>query len=745
MSCDSAFSASRHRRAAGFVFAVVSNSIVVLILGRLLVWWPVFTHYRVTPAAPTPAIIELHRALPSDGVLGAVAQASMLTDHPLGGEAAVVAARRILAGELALAALPVLPIGRNFDPVDLERGVPVQQLFTASLIVPDLLLRAYEHTPDPAFLAAAQRYLRDFIDYERGQWRPTGFLWNAHAVSNRVPVLARYWKLARAASSDGAAMAARVHLHALRLGGLLSKPSLFVANTNHGVMQNLGLLELAAAFPELPQAAGYQRLAMERLAKQLPFYISSEGAVLEHSAGYQFHGAVLTGHLVRVLQAGGHAVPPELQAAHKRSLDFLARLQRPDRSLPLIGNTYRYAWHLPASLSVDATAWDTHLRERPSFTQAFPVAGTAVWWSRETPVGPPTHTVVTWGRFAGHGHQRAQEMSVLLWAGGTDWITNSGLWPGDDPAGANLAEGWAGGNAPHVLGESHGTARTTTVRAESRNDALRFIDLERRVAGDGPRVRRQVLQWQGGLWLVLDSYADSAGRPLRVLWTAAPETQAVPLGPRRFEFRRDGSGLDLALSVAGSAGVTTTYLRGSRAPFGGWVAFDRRAVPAPAIDARLAQPSDWMVTVARLVPSGQSGGDPIASARFGSAEDWQVTLMQADGALTLERRGAELLVTRPSATSAERLALEPGTAVHDAHDEISKAGSAIRAEFPRIKTLEPERARVEPVLGLWWAALAAALLLAAGRWPRARWRLAIGANGAWMAAALYASWVYLQP
>ena len=745
MSGGSAFSASRHKRAAWFLFAVVLNSVVVLVLGRMIVWWPVLTNYRVTPALPTPAIVELHRARPADSVLGTVAEASMITDHPLSGEAAVVAARRVLAGELALAALPVLPIGRNFDPADLERGVPVQQLFTASLIVPDLLLRAYEHTPDPAFLAAAQRYLRDFIDYERGQWRPTGFLWNAHAVSNRVPVLARYWKLARAASSDGAEMAARVHLHALRLGGLLSKPSLFVANTNHGVMQNLGLLELAAAFPELPQAAGYQRLAMERLEKQLPFYISSEGAVLEHSAGYQFHGAVLTGHLVRVLQAGGHAVPPELQAAHKRSLDFLARLQRPDRSLPLIGNTYPYAWRLPGSLSVDGTAWDMHLRERPSFAQAFPVAGTAVWWSRETPAGPPTHTVVTWGRFAGHGHQRAQEMSVLFWAGGTDWITNTGLWPGDDPAGANLAEGWAGGNAPHVLGESHGSARTTTLRAQFRSDALRFIDLEREVASDGPRVRRQVLQWQGGLWLLFDSYADSAGRPLRVLWTAAPEARASPLGPRQFEFRRDVSGLDFVLSVAGSAGVTSTYLRGSHAPFGGWVAFDRRAVPAPSIDARLARPSDWMLTIARVVPSGQGGTETIASTRFDSAENWQVSLMHADAALTLERRGAELLVTRPSAGGTERLTLEPGAEVLDAHREIAKAGSTIRAEFPRIKTFEPERARAERLLALVWAGLAVAMLLAASRWPRARTHLAMGANGAWLAAALLAIFVYLRP
>ncbi len=722
----------------------ILGSVAILGFGWAVVWWPVIWHYRVVLPELDQAIVMLHRTQPAETVLTTVADASMMTDHPLSGAAAVAAARRLLRGELALPALPVLPINPRFAAADLLRGVPVQQLFTASLIVPDLLLRAYEEVPEPEFLAAAGRYLQGFIEYERSQWLPSGFLWNAHAVTNRVAVLARYWRLTRTGGTENASMPRLIHEHAQRLGAMLSKPAMFVANTNHGVMQNLGLLELAAAFPALPQAARYHRLALDRLARQLPFYLSSEGVVLEHSAGYQFHGVVLTGYLVRVLQAAGQEVPPDLQAAHHKSLAFMAQLQRPDRSMPLLGNTYRYAWRLPRLLSVDSDALDATLRERESFTNSFPIAGATVWWSRETTVGPPSHTVVTWGQFPGHGHQRAQEMSVLIWADGTDWSTNTGYWPGDDPLGEEIAAGWDGGNAPHVVGEAANAMRKTIVRAQSQANDLRFLDLERSVANGGPRFRRQVLAWKGSLWLVLDSYEDTARRPLRVVWTSAPETRAVALGPRRFEFQRDESASGLSLFVEGSAGVTSSVLRGSRTPFGGWVAFDRRAAVSPSIDARLADPSGWMLAVAQLAPGNRRSDGADVAARFNTPEEWKISVPHRGGELTFARQGGVLSVTHPSADRVDKIDLVPGTDVSSEHRNIAAAGTMARSEYPRVKTYEHQRSQSFMALGILWFVLLGASLLGAHRWPNAKRAILAGSGLSWMLVTGWVAFVYLR-
>lgn len=726
------------------IFGWALGSAAMLMFSWALVWWPVIWHYRVVPTALDPAVVSVHRTQPAESVLTTVADASLVTDHPLTGVAAVAAARRLLRGELALPALPVLPINPGFAAADLLRGVPVQQLFTASLIVPDLLMRAYEEVPDPEFLAAAGRYLQGFVEYERRQWRPTGFLWNAHAVTNRVAVLARYWRLTRTSDASHPPMPQLLHEHAQRLGALLSNPSMFVAGTNHGVMQNLGLLQLAAAFPALPEAAQYHRLALGRLAKQLPFYLSSEGAVLEHSAGYHFHGVVLTGYLVRVLQASGAAVPSELQTAHHNSLAFMAQLQRPDRSLPLLGNTFRYAWRLPRLLSVDSDAWDATLRKRESFTNISPVAGAAVWWSRETPVGQPTHTVVTWGQFPGHGHQRAQEMSVLIWADGTDWSTNTGYWPGDDSSGEEAAAGWGGSNAPHVVGEPAGAMRKTIVRAQSQANDFRFMDLERSVANGGPRFRRQVLAWKGALWLVLDSYEDSAKRPLRVVWTSAPETRAVALGPRRFVFQRDGSEIGLSFFVEGSSGVTSSMLRGSWTPFGGWVAFDRRAAPAPSIDARLDDPSGWMLAVAQLVREDRPSDRAAIAAQFKTPEDWKISVPQKGGELTFARQGVELSITHQSTDRTDKINLVPGADVSSEHRNIASAGAMLRSEYPRVKTYEHQREQSVIALSVLWFMLLGATLLCTDRWAHAKGAILAGSGLSWLLVVWWVVFVYLR-
>ena len=126
-------------------WVAVAVTVMLLGVGNLLVWGPLWRHFHVSVPEIDAAVLQRHRQEPADRVLAVVADVSMMTDHPLRGDAAVAAARRILQGELALPFMPVLSIGDGFSPTQLEAGVPVQQVWIASLIVPDLLLRAHEH------------------------------------------------------------------------------------------------------------------------------------------------------------------------------------------------------------------------------------------------------------------------------------------------------------------------------------------------------------------------------------------------------------------------------------------------------------------------------------------------------------------------------------------------------------------------------------------------------------------------
>lgn len=687
-------------------------SLLVLGVGHAVIWGPLWWHFRVDVAAVPAAVIQRHRQFPTDAVLATVSEASMITDHPLRGETAVRAARRILAGELALPALPVLPIENGFVAAQLERGVPVQQVFIASLIVPELLLRANEHEPDPAFVRAASRYVQGFAAHEARVAFPTGLLFNEHPVANRAAVLARLWRQVRASADD--ALAHDVHQMAQRAGEMLARPSHFVAATNHGVMQNVGLLQLAAAFPALPQAKAWREVALHRLAGQMPAYIGPDGGVLEHSAGYHFHGVVLSGYIVHLLEAMAQPVPPAWRQAHLASREVLAALQRPDGSLPAIGNTYRYQWRLPPLVEPDGTAWARSLQNRPSFTRSFAVTGTAVWWDAGSD-GSGVQTVIPWGWFPNHGHLRAQEMSLLIWSAGTDWSTNTGYWPNSDAVGFDIANGWGGGNGPHVVGEPWQSLRRTAVRRQLAQDGLRLQDLER-VVDKGPRVRRQVLQWKTRRWLVLDSYQDPQNRPLRVVWTAAPETAQAPAGERAFAWQRPDAGLRFTLAVDGSDGVTAAALSGSREPFGGWVAFDRKAVPAPAVDARLPSPQGWMLATLELSTAAVGAAPRARMLRYEGPERWSLQWPAPAGPVTVTRDGDTLNVEEVGAT-ARSLRLSVGPPADAELAAIQAAGDALRAEYPRFHTAEAVRRERSLLVGVLWLMACAALWFWARR-PR---------------------------
>jgi hypothetical protein len=717
-----AMTAARWSSPRRLLWLLVANTLLWLVFGNAIVWGPLWSHWRVAPPAVDAAVIESHRLQPADSVLAVVAETSMTTDHPLRGEAAVAAAREILRGRVVLPDLPVLEIDPGFSPADLALGVPSQQVFNASLIVPDLLLRAHEHAPDPAFPAAALRYARAFIEYEARAQMPRDFLRNAHAVANRASVLARLWKHARQSPGYVVEDGRLIHLHAQRLGALLAKPATFIASTNHGVMQNIGLLQLATAFPALPDAARWRQLALHRLQLQQGGWIAPDGAVLEHSSGYHFHGVVLSGYVVKLQQAAGETPPAAWVEAHRRALGHLHTLQRPDGSLPSHGNTFRYAWRLPPVLEEGADR-AAAARAGASFARVLPVSGNAVWSSVDSAAGVPTHTHIPWGYFSTHGHRRAQEMSLLVWADGTDWSSNTGYWPAEDSAGVAIVAGWEGGNGPHLVGESAAQERHTLLLASHDDGRLRFLDLERSTADQSgaARMRRQVLQWRGSTWLVLDTYSDPLNRPLQVLWTTAPETSQRPMAGQVFHYTRAGSRVAMLLGIQGSDGVSATPRRGSLAPFGGWVAFDRKAAAAPAIDARLHSVQDWMLTTLSLVPDAEAQGNKEGTVptmvRYADPTRWTIKLGGASQQESVElARDAATLTVRTSSSPGTAtqpvtvLSLAAGENPQTALRAIADSRAILLAEFPRYRTQEWERRRLSLALWVAWAGSSIALV-----------------------------------
>jgi hypothetical protein len=728
--------------------SLVHGLIAVLLLAATLglVWWPVFAHYWVRTPSIDAAQIELHRQQPADDVLAKIIDQPLISDTPIAGQEALGLARKILGGRLELPKFEPLDINPSFAPEDLEKGFSTLQLLTASWIVPDLLLRAYELDPNEAFFDNARRHILAFSQFEAKQILPRGFIWNDHAVATRASVLARFWRLYRTRADYKPDEAYHVLLHAARLIEVLTAPSHFTFATNHGFMQNLALLQLAASFPGLPNAARAKSLGLARLHDQAPFYVNDEGVVLEHSAGYHVTGTILLGFAIEAVRLVGEPVPEAWQRKYERTLEFYAQMRRPDASLPMYGNTTNEPKPLPETLA-GAKQANNRAPDRARSTATYPVAGYAIWWNpaRGTERAGAVQTIVPWSYFPGHGHKLADEMSLLVWADGVDWLTNNGYWPYDH-WGRSIAYTWQGSGGPHVRGEAVRSNRDTRIRAAVDAPTLRALDLERTVEG-GLKVRRQIVHIGDERWLAFDTHEDPSNRPLEVLWTTTPRVKIEPQGATNW-LATSGANAPRAFQMTfrGSDGFVANRLHGNRDPYGGWVTIDRVPTPAHAVKTSIPRPGGWMLASLALrdatVPAPNA--NPIANVQVTNAERWRVELQDGAATLAVAREDRRLTVTRTGdgAQAPESFMLQPGADVSAQRAEIHRAFAQAKTKYPAYRNIEHYRLRATWfVLGAW---IAMVLVLAAAQRVAPRPTLALRRLGwlGWVGSSLWLAFGY---
>ena len=218
-------------------------------------------------------MVEEARRAPADSVLTELREFDLM---PMAGRQRHPRSRSRRAFSRAASSSPNLPVGQvglPFSSDDLDRLPPALQLRFAGFVVPDFLLAAYVASGREEFFAAALEFIMSWGQFERQSVLPKGLLWNDHATAARVRVLAEFWRIYRSRPDFRPEVGQAVLEQAARYGHFLSSPGHFMFFSNHGVMQNLGLLQLSLAFPSLPEAALYRRWRSNDWSSSLAFYI----------------------------------------------------------------------------------------------------------------------------------------------------------------------------------------------------------------------------------------------------------------------------------------------------------------------------------------------------------------------------------------------------------------------------------------------------------------------------------------
>jgi hypothetical protein len=618
----------------------------------LAIWLPEFIHYHVPEVRVSDEMLEIARLDPSDAVLDQLQSFCFLPHHWNGNQQLVDAAVKLLHGQVEIPELPRTKIKMPFDPKDMDRGPLLWQLDQAALVVPEVLLEAYSRTRQEEFFRSAQDVILSWADYEDRAWAFRGYLWNDHALAERVTVLAKFWRVYRHRPDYDPRIARAVLRFAARSGEFLAKSSHFTFATNHGVMQNLALWHLCLAFPTLPHVVEYRRLAFDRLREQMHFYVNSEGVVLEDSPHYHKFGVELLGMAFRYLALLKESVPPEWKNKYEAASKFYVQLKRPDGSLPMLGDTDadEGSFQDPVSSFLDVSgAQDMARRPIPEPYSLYPAAGYAIWWDGldswpdSAKLG---QTVASWSHYSGHGHNDADELSVLLWSNGQTWWTNTGYWP-YGVEGRRLSEGWAGSDAPHLVGELVNSERSARLLCFGKSDNLNVLEMERTGPNDYS-VRRFLLHWKPNIWVVLDQTNGGTGSRTTTTWTTAANV-LVRKGNLLDSFLLEAkeSGRKLLAVLIFSQDSQLRMLSGSLNPFAGWQVGS--GVPQKTTALMTEQPAQgswsamiWVLNESNTAATSFSERPELHNGPTG--DEWQISLPLKSGALEIRRNAATITV-----------------------------------------------------------------------------------------------------
>lgn len=290
--------------------------------------------------------------------------------------------------------------------------------------------------------AAIESWLDTYLSTDTSY--PFEFIWHDHATALRAEQLVLFvyycranaptWVAAQGAFFEYLERALQVH------GEWLAKDSFYSEHTNHGLEQARVLLLLATVF-EGEVARDWQAVALRRISSELNFSFTSEGIHVENSPAYHiFVFKVFMGIIKDYPAEVLGELDEQFSQFSAKALSFITYILRPDGLLPPIGDTeqlptsdgYRETFGHTLGYQHFVYALTKGQKGLPptAVNRVYPKSGYAVFrdqWPAHPQYDKALHLIVKVGCSSRYHHQQ-DEGHVSLYAGGEDWLIDSGLY-----------------------------------------------------------------------------------------------------------------------------------------------------------------------------------------------------------------------------------------------------------------------------------------------------------------------------
>lgn len=291
--------------------------------------------------------------------------------------------------------------------------------------------------------ALLQAVIRDWAVHADAAADVTLFVWADHTTAHRLRVLSWVWDLFRTSELLEEEFARELLTMIYTHAEFTASGVTYRAYSNHGMEQNIALLEVGITQSEFAAAERWRVTARQRLSQFLADNFSPNGFHLEQSPGYHWYVLARLGNLIRFLRINGEPISTDLQAVTWRAGGLWPYLLRPDNRVANVGDT---GVRVMRDHLVDFPSWwgDAVPQPAPStlpnprddageFMLDFD-AGYAIFtgYALSDPLrSPDTYVLFKCNAFKfAHNHDDA--LSFILYGLGRDWLVDAGWYSFDD-------------------------------------------------------------------------------------------------------------------------------------------------------------------------------------------------------------------------------------------------------------------------------------------------------------------------
>lgn len=336
------------------------------------------------------------------------------------------------------------------------------------------LMAYHRSSGDNAVLSFASEAIRSWLDaYLKSDTSyPFEFIWHDHATALRAEQLVFFTYYCRIHAPEWAEQQSEFLEYieyALEVHGQwLAKDSFYSEHTNHGLEQARVLLLLGTVF-DGEQAKEWQQLAISRISSELAFSFTDEGVHKENSPAYHiFVFKVFIGIIKDYPASVLGDLAEQFSQFSAKALSFITHILRPDGKLPPIGDTeqlptsdaYRDMFgHRPEyQYFLYALTQGKQGVPSPYLNRVYAKSGYAVFrdhWPAREHFHKAFHIIAKVGCSSRYHHQQ-DEGHISLYAGGEDWLIDSGLYNyiNKDPV-RRYMRGRPGHNVPVITHASY--------------------------------------------------------------------------------------------------------------------------------------------------------------------------------------------------------------------------------------------------------------------------------------------------